>query len=62
VAEEMAVILDRLEQESLEVTRRQESGRVTLGFDYVVVAEKRAEKEDEAGVKMENDDKNHEKK
>ncbi|KAL3796139.1 hypothetical protein HJC23_000642 [Cyclotella cryptica] len=40
IAEEMGVILDRLEKESLEVTKRQASGRVTLGFDYVVVAEK----------------------
>ena len=40
VAEEMGIILDKLEQESLEVTRKQDSGRITLGFDYVVVAEK----------------------
>jgi len=40
MAEEMGKVLDELEKESLEVTSRQESGRVTLGFDYVVVAEK----------------------
>ena len=40
VAEEMGIILDKLEQESLQVTRKQDSGRITLGFDYVVVAEK----------------------
>jgi hypothetical protein len=41
----MGGILDRLEAESLEVTRRMESGRITLGFDYVVVAEKKEEGE-----------------
>jgi hypothetical protein len=45
LANEMGGILDRLEKESLEVTRRQESGRITLGFDYVVVAEKKKEEE-----------------
>lgn len=45
LAKEMGGILDRLEAESLEVTRRMESGRITLGFDYVVVAEKKEEEE-----------------
>mmetsp|Transcript_6547 Transcript_6547/g.14222 ORF Transcript_6547/g.14222 Transcript_6547/m.14222 type:complete len:533 (+) Transcript_6547:14-1612(+) len=40
MAEEMRKVLDGLEKESLEVTRRVVGGRVTLGFDYVVVAEK----------------------
>ena len=40
MATEMGKVLDELEKESLEVTKRQESGRITLGFDYVVVAER----------------------
>ena len=51
LAEEMAGVLDRLEAESLEVTKRQVNGRVTLGFDYVVVAEKQ-----KRGVDDENGD------
>lgn len=39
LATEMGKVLDGLERESLEATRRQEGGRLTLGFDYVVVAE-----------------------
>ncbi|KAL7517807.1 hypothetical protein ACHAWX_002697 [Stephanocyclus meneghinianus] len=50
IAEEMGVILDRLEKESLEVTKRQASGRITLGFDYVVVAEKSQEVIEAPGV------------
>ena len=42
MAVEMGKVLDDLEKESLEVTSKQESGRVTLGFDYVVVAERPA--------------------
>jgi hypothetical protein len=40
MANEMGKVLDGLEKESLEVTKRQADGRITLGFDYVVVAEK----------------------
>ena len=40
MATEMGKVLDGLERESLEVTKRQTDGRITLGFDYVVVAEK----------------------
>ena len=40
MAEEMGKVLDKLEEESLEVTRRAVGGRITLGFDYVVVAER----------------------
>ncbi|KAL7473723.1 hypothetical protein ACHAXS_014290 [Conticribra weissflogii] len=40
MAEEMRKVLDGLEKESLEVTKRVAGGRVTLGYDYVVVAEK----------------------
>ena len=40
MANEMRKVLDDLEKESLEVTRRQSDGRVTLGYDYVVVAER----------------------
>lgn len=40
MATEMGKVLDDLERESLEVTKRQADGRITLGFDYVVVAEK----------------------
>ena len=40
MAKEMGFVLDELEKESLEVTKRQKDGKVTLGFDYVVVAEK----------------------
>jgi hypothetical protein len=43
MAAEMGKVLDDLEKESLEVTSKQESGRVTLGFDYVVVAERPAD-------------------
>lgn len=40
MAKSMGKVLDDLEKESLEVTKRQEGGRITLGFDYVVVAER----------------------
>jgi len=40
MAKEMGKVLDDLEKESLEVTERQPGGRITLGFDYVVVAER----------------------
>lgn len=40
MANEMGKVLDDLERESLEVTKRQADGRITLGYDYVVVAEK----------------------
>ncbi|KAL3808745.1 hypothetical protein ACHAXA_010938 [Cyclostephanos tholiformis] len=47
IAREMGAVLDGLERESLEVTSEREGGRITLGFDYVVVAEKpRANKEE----------------
>ena len=47
MAREMGHVLDGLEKESLEVTRRSKDGRITLGFDYVVVAEKPMEEEEE---------------
>eukprot|EP00985_Skeletonema_marinoi_P000485 scaffold187_cov140-Skeletonema_marinoi.AAC.10 len=40
MAAEMGKVLDDLEKESLEVTRKQADGRITLGYDYVVVAER----------------------
>ncbi len=40
MAAEMGKVLDDLEKESLEVTRKQPGGRITLGYDYVVVAER----------------------
>ncbi len=40
MANEMGKVLDELERESLEVTKRLADGRITFGFDYVVVAEK----------------------
>ena len=40
LAREMGIVLDDLEKESLEVTKRQPDGRITLGFDYVLVAER----------------------
>ena len=40
MATEMGKVLDGLERESLEVTKKQPDGRITLGYDYVVVAEK----------------------
>jgi hypothetical protein len=43
MAAEMGKVLDDLEKESLEVTRKQADGRITLGFDYVVVAERPAD-------------------
>jgi hypothetical protein len=46
MAREMGHVLDGLEKESLEVTRRSKDGRITLGFDYVVVAEKPMEEEE----------------
>ena len=46
MARKMGHVLKGLEKESLEVTRRQKDGRVTLGFDYVVVAEKPVEEEE----------------
>ncbi|CAB9527348.1 expressed unknown protein [Seminavis robusta] len=42
VAEAMKKVLDDLEVESLEATKRSPNGRLQLGFDYVVSAEKRA--------------------
>ncbi|KAL7501578.1 hypothetical protein ACHAWT_009772 [Skeletonema menzelii] len=43
MAAEMGKVLDDLEKESLEVTKKQSGGRITLGFDYVVVAERPAD-------------------
>ena len=40
LAKEMGVLLDELEKESYTVTKRQKDGKVTLGFDYIVVAER----------------------
>ncbi|EED87838.1 predicted protein [Thalassiosira pseudonana CCMP1335] len=40
LADEMGKVLDSLEKESKEVTAKQADGRITLGFDYVVVAER----------------------
>jgi hypothetical protein len=42
VADAMRKVLDDLEVESLEATQRAPNGRLQLGFDYVVSAEKRA--------------------
>mmetsp|Transcript_8912 Transcript_8912/g.12697 ORF Transcript_8912/g.12697 Transcript_8912/m.12697 type:complete len:285 (+) Transcript_8912:297-1151(+) len=39
LANEMRVVLEDLEKESLEKTRRSKNGRLTVGFDYVVAAE-----------------------
>jgi hypothetical protein len=41
LAKEMGILLDDLEKESYTVTKRQKNGKVTLGFDYIVVAEKK---------------------
>lgn len=41
-ADAMRKVLDDLEVESLEATQRSPNGRLQLGFDYVVSAEKRA--------------------
>mmetsp|Transcript_3857 Transcript_3857/g.5923 ORF Transcript_3857/g.5923 Transcript_3857/m.5923 type:complete len:397 (-) Transcript_3857:902-2092(-) len=40
MAAEMGKVLDDLEKECLEVTRKQPGRRITLGYDYVVVAER----------------------
>jgi hypothetical protein len=40
LAESMGKVLDDLERQSLEATQRSPTGRLTLGFDYVVSAEK----------------------
>ena len=40
LGKEMGSVLDELETECREVTNRQKDGRITLGFDYVVVAER----------------------
>jgi len=40
LGKEMGSVLDGLEEECREVTNRQKDGRITLGFDYVVVAER----------------------
>ena len=40
MAKEMGKVLDDLEKESLSATKKQSDGRITLGFDYVVVAER----------------------
>jgi hypothetical protein len=37
LAESMGKVLDDLERQSLETTQRSPTGRLTLGFDYVVV-------------------------
>jgi hypothetical protein len=41
LAEQMKLVLNGLERQSLEATQRQSNGRIRLGFDYVVAAEKR---------------------
>lgn len=41
LADSMTVLLNDLERQSLEATQRSPTGRLTLGFDYVVAAEKR---------------------
>jgi hypothetical protein len=41
LAEQMRLVLNDLERQSLEATQRQSNGRIRLGFDYVVAAEKR---------------------
>ena len=40
LAKEMGGLLDELEKESYTVTKRQKDGKVTIGFDYIVVAER----------------------
>jgi len=40
MATEMGKVLDDLERQSLEATQRSPTGQITLGFDYVVAAEK----------------------
>jgi len=40
LATEMAKVFDDLERQSLEATQRSPTGQITLGFDYVVAAEK----------------------
>jgi hypothetical protein len=49
MAREMGYVLDGLEKESLAVTSKKEGGRITLGFDYVVVAEKPNAKDEKSG-------------
>jgi hypothetical protein len=41
LAKQMKLVLDDLERQSLEAIQRQSNGRIRLGFDYVVAAEKR---------------------
>lgn len=40
LADSMAKVLDQLEKESFEATQKSSNGAITLGFDYVVCAEK----------------------
>jgi len=40
LAESMGKVLDQLEKDSFEATQKSSSGTITLGFDYVVCAEK----------------------
>ena len=40
LADSMGRVLDDLEKEAEEATSKQPDGRLTLGFDYVVVAER----------------------
>jgi hypothetical protein len=40
LAKEMGGLLDELEKESYTITKRQKDGKVTIGFDYIVVAER----------------------
>ena len=40
LADSMRKVLDQLEKESLEATQKSSNGAITLGFDYVICAEK----------------------
>lgn len=40
MANEMKKVLDGLEKESFEVTQRRPDGRITMGFDYIITAER----------------------
>jgi len=40
LADSMGKVLDDLDKEALEVTSKQPNGKISLGFDYVVVAER----------------------
>lgn len=52
LADSMAKVLDGLEEESYQATQKSVNGAITLGFDYVVCAEKVADSDNDGGGEL----------